>query len=110
MVHPTIPTHSVLQKTLPFAECTVSDYTFLSYACSEQRKACISIAFVAHWQVPERAESGGPQGASTLHGTWPFVNVPSISQHQLCTRGAATGSKDDTIWSMKHRETPEFNS
>ena len=30
-------------KTLPFAECTVSDYTFLSQACSEQRKAHTSI-------------------------------------------------------------------
>ena len=36
----------IIVKTLPFAECTVSDYTCLSQACSEQRKGLTSIAFV----------------------------------------------------------------
>ena len=33
----------LIVKTLPFAECTVSEYTFLSQACSEQRKTRTSI-------------------------------------------------------------------
>ena len=33
-------------KTLPFAECTISDYTFLSQASNEQGKAHASIAIV----------------------------------------------------------------
>ena len=36
----------LIVKTSPFAECTVSDYTFLSQACSEQSKARTSIEFV----------------------------------------------------------------
>ena len=38
----------LIVKTLPFAECTVSDYTFLSQACSEEGKAHTAIAFVPH--------------------------------------------------------------
>ena len=39
----------LIAKTLPFAERTVSDYTFLSQACSEEGKARgSSIAFVPH--------------------------------------------------------------
>ena len=41
--------NSLIVKTLPFAECTVSDYTFLSQACSEQGKASTSIAFVPRY-------------------------------------------------------------
>ena len=36
----------LIVKTLPFAECTISDYTFLSQASNEQGKAHASIAIV----------------------------------------------------------------
>ena len=39
----------LIVKTLPFAECTISDYTFLSQACSEQGKAHTFIAFVPRY-------------------------------------------------------------
>ena len=38
----------LIVKTLPFAECTVSNYTLLSQASNEQGKAHASIAIVPH--------------------------------------------------------------
>ena len=63
-------------KTLPFAECTVSDYTFLSPASNEQGKAHTAIAFVPHyffagtrngrkwWRVRRQA------GLENIFGPW----------------------------------------
>ena len=51
----------LIVKTLPFAECTVSTYTFLSQACSEEGKAHTSIALVPHYffaGTRTQAESG----------------------------------------------------
>ena len=46
--HPSCDT-CLIVKTLPFAECIVSHYTFRSQACSEQSKAHTSIAFVPRY-------------------------------------------------------------
>ena len=46
--HPCCDT-CLIVKTLPFAECIVSHYTFRSQACSEQSKAHTSIAFAPRY-------------------------------------------------------------
>ena len=89
----------LIVKTLPFAECTVSDYTFLSQACSEEGKAHTSIAFVPHyffagtrngrkwWLVRQQAGLGtfsGPEGGtSTLEKRQRSIKMKGTSTVEL---------------------------
>ena len=70
----------LIMKTLPFAECTVSDYTFLSQASNEQGKAQTSMAIVPHdffagtrngrkWWRVRRQGLGTFSGPETEEGT-----------------------------------------